>query len=443
MDVRSAGADVAAIERVIGVGPGGVEAMTSGREEAPPLTAKNEVTLSAREILANAETAAAAVGARQIGVRHVVAGYLYPPPSGMHADEFAAWKVDARRAATEFQKFIRPRHLDEAAGWLEIHSRHYDNAAEIESHAARARFANDLNCSRPVFAANNAPRLSLTNARHPLLELRMLAEARAAGTEPKQPTPLTVALEDDARQLIISGPNTGGKTVSLKTIGLLSLMAQAGVPVPADEAVLPLFTAVYADIGDAQSIERNLSSFSAHVVNLDRISREATSSSLVLLDELGSATDPEEGAALAVAVSRYFLDARVWSCITTHLTSLKIYAANHPGVLNAAVYGGGILAHRDDEGSPTTYGYRPAPQPVLDAVSAMRAVCARYGTDLPTAALQFSVRDETFASTIVGMSRPERIAPTVAAAQQPLPADLFAELETLLPARELWLDAPL
>ena len=113
------------------------------------------------------------------------------------------------------------------------------------------------------------------------------------------------------------------------------------------------------------------------------------------------------------------------------------------GVLNAAVYGGGILAHRDDEGSPTTYGYRPAPQPVLDAVSAMRAVCARYGTDLPTAALQFSVRDETFASTIVGMSRPERIAPTVAAAQQPLPADLFAELETLLPARELWLDAPL
>ncbi|HEY8997874.1 MAG TPA: endonuclease MutS2, partial [Edaphobacter sp.] len=209
--------------------------------------------------------------------------------------------------------------------------------AEIESHAARARFAKDLNCARPIFAASAAPRLSLTNARHPLLELRMLTEARAAGTEPKQPTPLTVALEDDARQLIISGPNTGGKTVSLKTIGLLSLMAQAGVPVPADEAVLPLFTAVYADIGDAQSIERNLSSFSAHVVNLDRISREATNSSLVLLDELGSATDPEEGAALAVAVSKYFLDARVWSCITTHLTSLKIYAANNPGVLNAAV----------------------------------------------------------------------------------------------------------
>jgi DNA mismatch repair protein MutS2 len=165
----------------------------------------------------------------------------------------------------------------------------------------------------------------------------MIAEARAQGTPAKSPVPLTLALTDDARQLIISGPNTGGKTVSLKTVGLLALMAQAGVPVPAAEARLPLFTGIYADIGDAQSIERNLSSFSAHVVNLDRISREATSSSLVLLDELGSATDPEEGAALAVAVAQHFLRVRTWCCITTHLTSLKIYAANHKGVLNAAV----------------------------------------------------------------------------------------------------------
>ena len=93
---------------------------------------------------------------------------------------------------------------------------------------------------------------------------------------PPTPVPLTIALPPQAKQLIISGPNTGGKTVSLKTLGLLALMAQAGVPVPAEAATLPLFTSVYADIGDAQSIERNLSSFSAHVVNLDRISREAT-----------------------------------------------------------------------------------------------------------------------------------------------------------------------
>ena len=209
--------------------------------------------------------------------------------------------------------------------------------AEVEAHAARARFALELRCTRPVFTSAAEPGLSLTAARHPMLELRMIAEARGTGVEASSPVPLTVALTDSARQLIISGPNTGGKTVSLKTIGLLALMAQAGVPVPAEEARLPLFSGIFADIGDAQSIERNLSSFSAHVVNLDRISREATSSSLVLLDELGSATDPEEGAALAVAVSQHFLRARVWSCITTHLTSLKVYAANNAGVLNAAV----------------------------------------------------------------------------------------------------------
>ena len=209
--------------------------------------------------------------------------------------------------------------------------------AEVESHAVRARFAETLNCVRPIFIHE----LALTAARHPLLEIRMRASALEAGLEenkePKTPVPLTIILPPGTKQLIISGPNTGGKTVSLKTLGLLSLMAQAGIPVPAEEAKLPLFEDVYADIGDAQSIERDLSSFSAHVVNLDRISREATANSLVLLDELGSATDPEEGAALAVAIASHFLTLNAWCCITTHLTSLKVYAANHPGVLNAAV----------------------------------------------------------------------------------------------------------
>ncbi len=219
--------------------------------------------------------------------------------------------------------------------------------AEVESHFVRARFALELDCETPAFG--NA--LSLRNARHPLLELRMKREATtslgAPGLEsetwvrpaqsPRRPVPLTLALTPEARQLIISGPNTGGKTVSLKTAGLLALMAQAGLPVPAEEAIFPLFTAVFADIGDAQSIERNLSSFSAHVVNVDRISRHAGPGSLVLLDELGSATDPEEGAALAVAVASHFLQLNAWTCITTHLTSLKVYAAQHAGVLNAAV----------------------------------------------------------------------------------------------------------
>jgi DNA mismatch repair protein MutS2 len=205
--------------------------------------------------------------------------------------------------------------------------------AEVESHFARARFAIALNCVRPSFSQE----LSLVAARHPLLELRMHAEAIAKGEKPRLPVPLTIVLPAATRQLIISGPNTGGKTVSLKTLGLLSLMAQSGIPVPAEEASFPLFTGVYADIGDAQSIERDLSSFSAHVVNLDRISREAEADSLVLLDELGSATDPEEGAALAVAIAAHFLAINAWCCITTHLNSLKVYAANHPGVLNAAV----------------------------------------------------------------------------------------------------------
>jgi DNA mismatch repair protein MutS2 len=204
--------------------------------------------------------------------------------------------------------------------------------AEIESHFIRARFALELDCTTPTFANE----LSLRNARHPLLELRMKRENAADGTKAR-PVPLTLALTPEARQLIISGPNTGGKTVSLKTTGLLALMAQAGLPVPAEEATFPLFTAVFADIGDAQSIERNLSSFSAHVVNVDHISRHAGPSSLVLLDELGSATDPEEGAALAVAVASHFLQLNAWTCITTHLTSLKVYAAQHAGVLNAAV----------------------------------------------------------------------------------------------------------
>ena len=258
--------------------------------------------------------------------------------------------------------------------------------AEVESHFARGRWANELGCVRPKYreqglgirgqaggassvvrstlsvegeaggavengerSTENAERtgLRLVGARHPLLELRLRRSGGAA-------VPITVELREDARQLILSGPNTGGKTVALKTVGLLAVMAQAGLPVPAEAARLPLFTAIYADIGDAQSIESNLSSFSAHVVNVDRIARAADEDSLVLLDELGSATDPEEGSALAVAVAEHFLRTRAWCCITTHLTSLKVYAATHGanptrddktvtngaprlGVLNAAV----------------------------------------------------------------------------------------------------------
>jgi DNA mismatch repair protein MutS2 len=198
--------------------------------------------------------------------------------------------------------------------------------ALVDSLLARARFARDYNCVEPGFGPD---RLVLEDARHPLLEKHL----RATGG---RVVPLTLELTAETRQLIISGPNTGGKTVTLKTTALLAMMAQAGVPVPATSASFPVSSAFLADIGDAQSIEAELSTFSAHILNLDRLSRLADARSLVLLDELGSATDPEEGSALAVAVAHHFLTAGAWSLISTHHTSLKVYAANTPGVLNAA-----------------------------------------------------------------------------------------------------------
>ena len=198
--------------------------------------------------------------------------------------------------------------------------------ALVDSLQARARFARDYDCVAPAITPD---RLNLEAARHPLLERHLRSHGGLV-------VPLTLELTTDERQLIISGPNTGGKTVTLKTTALLAMMAQAGLPVPAKAASFPVFTAFLADIGDAQSIEAELSTFSAHITNLDRLSRLAGDRSLVLLDELGSATDPEEGAALAVAVASHFLTAGAWSLISTHHTSLKVYAANTTGVMNAA-----------------------------------------------------------------------------------------------------------
>src|SRR5271157_309240 len=228
--------------------------------------------------------------------------------------------------------------------------------SELELQFAKARFAEAYDCvSVTLLAADDGPSTSqpgvsgvtespvngpsvttsgdgliLRKARHPLLERTLKPKGIAV-------VPLTVEMDSDHRQLIISGPNTGGKTVALKTVGLLALMAQSGIPIPAERAEMPVFDSVFADIGDYQSIEQNLSTFSAHVTNIDFISHQATPHSLVLLDELGSATDPEEGAALAVAIADYFRRKACLSVISTHHTALKVYAANTAGVLNAAV----------------------------------------------------------------------------------------------------------
>ena len=212
-----------------------------------------------------------------------------------------------------------------------------DALAELELQFAKARFAEDyfcvpvtLNPAGTPDGQTREPRLVLHKARHPLLERNLRSKGGNI-------VPISIELDSERRELVITGPNTGGKTVTLKTAGLLALMAQSGIPVPADHAELPVFDAVLADIGDYQSIEQNLSTFSAHVTNIDFISRTATARSLVLLDELGSATDPEEGAALAVAIADHFRQVGCISIISTHHTALKVYGVNTAGVVNAAV----------------------------------------------------------------------------------------------------------
>jgi DNA mismatch repair protein MutS2 len=242
---------------------------------------------------------------------------------------------DLVRLLEEEQAEVR-RILQEMTERLGEHSEAIATAtdvmAEIELQIGKARFAVDYECVRPELTSSELTEafLELRDARHPMLERNLKAKGGKV-------VPLTLEMDAAHRQLIISGPNTGGKTVGLKTLGLLALMAQAGVPVPAITARLPVFDSVLADIGDYQSIEQNLSTFSAHVTNIDFISRTATTHSLVLLDELGSATDPEEGAALAVAIADHFRRSGALSVVSTHHTSLKVYAANTEGVLNAAV----------------------------------------------------------------------------------------------------------
>jgi DNA mismatch repair protein MutS2 len=233
------------------------------------------------------------------------------------AEDEAAEIVRILRELTDKLQTIRTSLLGAAA-----------TIAELDGVFARARFARDFDAAVPEFSETSE--LSLIDARHPVLEDKLRKESRAI-------VPMTLSLGGEERVLVISGPNTGGKTVALKTTGMAALAAQSGIPVAAQRAVLPLFDHVLVDIGDEQSIAADLSTFSAHMLNLKSMLEAATPSSLVLVDEMGTGTAPEEGAALAVALLDEFRAKKCIVLASTHHDRLKTYAATTPGVVNAAV----------------------------------------------------------------------------------------------------------
>jgi DNA mismatch repair protein MutS2 len=205
--------------------------------------------------------------------------------------------------------------------------------AEIDLALMRARYAEDLSASEPALH----PIQGWAGQRHPGSHIRLF-EARHPLLDPQTVVPIDMELDDQTYALIITGPNTGGKTVTLKTVGLLALMAQSGLYIPAHSgSELSLFKSIYADIGDEQSIEQSLSTFSGHVTNIVRILKHADRSSLVILDELGAGTDPQEGAALARALLSHLLERGVTTLVTTHHPELKAFAHATPGVVNASV----------------------------------------------------------------------------------------------------------
>jgi DNA mismatch repair protein MutS2 len=211
---------------------------------------------------------------------------------------------------------------------------------ELELIFAKAEYAIDFGCSVPRLSPEGlspggigtpgARRLKLREARHPLLE-------DLFRTQKRKVVPVSLELDEKERTLLISGPNTGGKTVALKTAGLLALMTHAAIPVPAIEAEFPLFDDVLADIGDHQSIQESLSSFSAHIIAIKTMLARATPDSLVLVDELGRATDPEEGGALGVAILEEFRRLGAFTLASTHLVAMKMYGASTAGVRNGSM----------------------------------------------------------------------------------------------------------
>ena len=200
-------------------------------------------------------------------------------------------------------------------------SNDYNNITEIALYFALAELSYKMNATEPIFT--DKKEIVFERARHPLLEKGKVV-------------PINISLGGDYNMIVVTGPNTGGKTVTLKTLGLFVLMAQSGMQLPCDYAKISIFDGVFPDIGDEQSIEQSLSTFSSHMVSIINIVNEATSNSLVLFDELGAGTDPIEGAALAQSILETMLEKNVLCAATTHYAELKAFALNTDGVVNAS-----------------------------------------------------------------------------------------------------------
>lgn len=209
-----------------------------------------------------------------------------------------------------------------------------ETLAHLDLAFMRAKYAEDLNASEPILRSFD-PRP--TDDLHPGSTIR-LYDARHPLLDPKTVVPIDVFLDPDVYALMITGPNTGGKTVTLKTVGLMSLMAQSGMHIPVQSgSEISLFEDIYADIGDEQSIEQSLSTFSGHITNIVRILKLSDRHTLVLLDELGAGTDPQEGAALARSIVSNLLERSITNLVATHYPELKAYAHSTPGVVNASM----------------------------------------------------------------------------------------------------------
>jgi len=225
-------------------------------------------------------------------------------------------------------------HVRAAAGALGSAEK---SIGELDARQAKARFADACDAVRPVFTTGE---LSLLGARHPLMipaVVRMSEDPSVAGADPGEPVPLDLEVPIDTRNVVITGPNTGGKTVVLKVVGLACIMAQCGLPVPAAHARLPCCPRVHADIGDEQSIIASLSTFSAHLTRIKRFLDDSPPASLVLLDELGTGTDPAEGAALGIAVLEHLSRLGVLTIASTHHDALKAFAHGSEDTVNAAM----------------------------------------------------------------------------------------------------------